>query len=101
MAGGGDAARGLNLLVRGPGGGPGVEAEGEICNVGGKNTFSVAVGDRLQVHTPGGGGYGESAAAGAPTGSSSNSSSSSDSSGNVPVRTSGSVHQWQADQESG
>jgi 5-oxoprolinase (ATP-hydrolysing) len=97
MAGGGDAARGINLLVRGADGGPGGELEGEMCNVGGKNTFAVAVGDRLQIFTPGGGGYGAEGSSCAAAGASPAKGGGSV----VPVRTSGSVRQWAADQETG
>ena len=53
MAGGADGARGLNLLQR---------ADGRRINLGGKNTVAVTAGDRLVLHTPGGGGYGAEAA---------------------------------------
>jgi 5-oxoprolinase (ATP-hydrolysing) len=49
LAGGEDGARGLNLLRR---------ADGRLVNLGGKNTVDVHAGDRLLLHTPGGGGYG-------------------------------------------
>ena len=49
MAGGMPGARGLNLLYL---------ASGKVINLGGKNTISVERGDRLMIHTPGGGGYG-------------------------------------------
>lgn len=55
LLGGGPGAAGLNLLVR---------ADGRTVNLGAKATIHVGAGDRLQIHTPGAGGYGapESAA---------------------------------------
>jgi 5-oxoprolinase (ATP-hydrolysing) len=77
LAGGGDAARGINLLFKAaavdssnatgetqasvvmgvqvsePG-----SAGGRVVNVGGKRTFAVTAGDVFVVATPGGGGYG-------------------------------------------
>ena len=96
ICGGADAARGVNLLVRSAYGGPGANRDSEVCNVGGKNTFSVTVGDRLQVCTPGGGGFGaatdaEMRAPALP----------SQAAAPIPVRESGSVRQWAVDQETG
>lgn len=48
MAGGEDGARGLNLLIR----------KEHVISLGGKNSVLVNAGDRIQIHTPGGGGYG-------------------------------------------
>jgi 5-oxoprolinase (ATP-hydrolysing) len=49
LNGGENGARGLNLLIR---------ADGREINLGGKNTLSVTSGDRIQIHTPGGGAFG-------------------------------------------
>jgi len=49
LAGGHAGERGRNILVR---------ADGRRLNLGGKNTVAVQPGDRLVIHTPGGGGYG-------------------------------------------
>ena len=89
MAGGGEAQRGVNLLLR---------KGGDVCSVGGKNTFDVAAGDRLRVLTPGGGGFGapvETAAGepGTPPAAATERQT-------VPVRTSGSLNQYRLDQES-
>lgn len=51
MAGGGDAACGLNLWIRGH--------EKRSINLGGKNTAAMKPGERIVIYTPGGGGYGE------------------------------------------
>lgn len=51
LAGGGCGSRGVNLLH--------FKSEGRLVNLGGKNTVQVGAGDRLTIHTPGGGGYGE------------------------------------------
>lgn len=50
LAGGGDAERGLNLLIT---------RAGRSINLGGKNTYHALRGDRIVIHTPGGGGYGK------------------------------------------
>lgn len=54
MAGGADGARGLNLWVRHD------SRDGSVrtINMGGKATALMSAGDRIIVHTPGGGGYG-------------------------------------------
>jgi 5-oxoprolinase (ATP-hydrolysing) len=52
LAGGGDALRGLNLLLR--------RDSPLIVNLGGKNSVDCRAGDRVRVLTPGGGGYGAS-----------------------------------------
>lgn len=49
MAGGADALRGKNLLIR---------ADGTVQNMGPKNMTMMQKGDRIRVLTPGGGGYG-------------------------------------------
>ncbi|RPA93732.1 hypothetical protein L873DRAFT_1815448 [Choiromyces venosus 120613-1] len=51
MNGGGDAKCGLNLWIRGN--------DQHPINLGGKNTAAMKPGERIIVHTPGGGGYGE------------------------------------------
>lgn len=62
LAGGEDAACGLNLWVRKvQKGGRGVDAEDwedRRVNLGGKNTASMQKGERIIVMTPGGGGWG-------------------------------------------
>ena len=50
LNGGGNGARGLNLLRR--------AHDGRIVSLGGKNTVRVQRGDTLTICTPGGGGYG-------------------------------------------
>ena len=49
MEGGGDGARGINLVIK---------KDGRSINLGGKNSIAVQSGDRIRIHTPGGGGYG-------------------------------------------
>ena len=49
MAGGGAGARGRNRVERN---------DGTIEVLGGKATVELAVGDRLRIETPGGGGFG-------------------------------------------
>ncbi|VDN20018.1 unnamed protein product [Gongylonema pulchrum] len=49
LAGGGDGARGLNLLKRNG---------GRVVNLGSKNSVVVGAGDVFELQTPGGGGYG-------------------------------------------
>jgi len=49
LQGGGNAMRGRNLLVKG--------ADGRIINLGPKNSVRVDRGDRIQILTPGGGGF--------------------------------------------
>ncbi|SCU81156.1 LADA_0B11496g1_1 [Lachancea dasiensis] len=51
ISGGEDGERGLNLWIR--------KTSGSVINIGGKNTISVQPGDRVVIHTPGGGGYGK------------------------------------------
>jgi len=50
LCGGGPGATGLNLLHR---------ADGVVINLGGKNKVFCKKGDRIMIHTPGGGGYGQ------------------------------------------
>ena len=50
MVGGDAGSRGLNLLHR--------KVSGRTVSLGGKNTVRVVRGDRLEILTPGGGGYG-------------------------------------------
>ena len=54
LEGGGDGAAGLNLWIRKD------QSTGEerVINLGGKNTAPFGSGDRIVVHTPGGGGWG-------------------------------------------
>lgn len=54
LAGGGDGARGLNLLTFAGG----AKSSRRLVNLGGKNTVQVHAGDILTIHTPGGGGFG-------------------------------------------
>ncbi|KAH3680926.1 hypothetical protein WICMUC_000069 [Wickerhamomyces mucosus] len=49
LLGGGKAERGVNLWVK---------ENGQIINIGGKNTIDVSIGDRIVIKTPGGGGFG-------------------------------------------
>mmetsp|Transcript_14115 Transcript_14115/g.30617 ORF Transcript_14115/g.30617 Transcript_14115/m.30617 type:complete len:1326 (+) Transcript_14115:84-4061(+) len=49
LQGGGSGQPGLNLLVR---------SSGRVVNLGGKATVQLGAGDRLQIHTPGAGGFG-------------------------------------------
>ncbi|CDR40053.1 CYFA0S04e02608g1_1 [Cyberlindnera fabianii] len=49
LEGGDDAKRGENLWVK---------KDGHVINIGGKNTVSMEVGDRIIIKTPGGGGFG-------------------------------------------
>jgi len=50
LEGGEPGTRGLNLVLR--------SASGIVQSLGGKNTVSLEVGDRMVIMTPGGGGYG-------------------------------------------
>lgn len=49
LLGGKDGARGVNYLVK---------ADGRCLYLGGKNTVQVKAGEKLQIFTPGGGGWG-------------------------------------------
>ena len=106
MCGGGPGARGANLLTLG-----GAGADTRTISLGGKNTVHVARGDRLTILTPGGGGWGAPASSAAlgNSGSDSGSDIGSGIGGSagarqhgaaVPVRTSGSLHQYAMTQES-
>lgn len=55
MSGGGPGGRGLNLLQFGK--------DNRIISLGGKNTVAVSAGDKIIIHTPGGGGFGDETAA--------------------------------------
>ncbi|KAK9478985.1 Hydantoinase B/oxoprolinase-domain-containing protein [Lipomyces japonicus] len=57
LAGGQDASCGLNVWVRQVDDGQGHKSERRV-NLGGKNTAVMKAGDRVVIHTPGGGGYG-------------------------------------------
>jgi hypothetical protein len=92
LCGGGPGARGQNLLTLAGGAG----AEARTISLGGKNTVHVARGDRLSILTPGGGGWG---APGGP-GSRGGDGGADGGTGAVPVRTSGSLHQYAMTQES-
>ncbi|KAK9447465.1 Hydantoinase B/oxoprolinase-domain-containing protein [Limtongia smithiae] len=59
LAGGEEAACGLNLWVRLIDDGKGNKIE-RVINLGGKNTAAMAAGERIIIQTPGGGGYGPS-----------------------------------------
>lgn len=50
LEGGSPGQRGLNLLT--------FAADQRSVNLGGKSTVAVLPGDKLTIHTPGGGGYG-------------------------------------------
>ncbi|KAI9220772.1 Hydantoinase B/oxoprolinase-domain-containing protein [Blastocladiella britannica] len=60
MAGGSPGAPGLNLLLKRSSAASG--GEYRTMNLGGKNAVWVSVGDRVVIHTPGGGGYGRATA---------------------------------------
>jgi 5-oxoprolinase (ATP-hydrolysing) len=86
MAGGEPGQRGLNLLR--------FAEDGREISLGGKNTISVQPGDRLLIHSPGGGGYG-SGQTRPDEGEEKKGSGKS-----VPTRVSGSLNQYCMDQES-
>jgi 5-oxoprolinase (ATP-hydrolysing) len=48
LEGGEAGARGENLCMR---------ADGRVLNLGGKNSITLAPGDRIRILTPGGGGF--------------------------------------------
>jgi 5-oxoprolinase (ATP-hydrolysing) len=85
MAGGAPGERGLNLLR--------FAEDGRTISLGGKNTISVQPGDRLLIHSPGGGGYGSGESKGAAEDTVKDAAS-------VPTRVSGSLNQYSLDQES-
>jgi 5-oxoprolinase (ATP-hydrolysing) len=51
MAGGEDGATGRNLIIK---------SNGIVCNIGGRSSGRLELGERLRIETPGGGGYGAS-----------------------------------------
>ncbi|KAG7813787.1 hypothetical protein KL921_000061 [Ogataea angusta] len=57
ISGGKDGARGVNLWIKKTKDTEGQESE-RIINIGGRSSVQVAAGDRIQILTPGGGGYG-------------------------------------------
>lgn len=84
LEGGDPGGRGLNLLT--------YQQDSRVINLGGKNTVRVTPGDRLAIHTPGGGGYGDKAQA---------NNSANAGKGNANLRmTSGSLNQYTLNQES-
>lgn len=85
LAGGEDGHRGMNLLR--------FAADSRTISLGGKNTISVLPGDRLLIHSPGGGGYGSADSAGVSVAETVDSAS-------VPTRISGSLNQYSLNQES-
>ncbi|OJD40371.1 5-oxoprolinase (atp-hydrolyzing) [Diplodia corticola] len=58
MAGGGPGEAGLNLYVRKESGADGVVRE-RVVNIGGKMELDVQPGERIVIHTPGGGAWGK------------------------------------------
>lgn len=86
MAGGEDGQRGLNLLR--------FAQDNRIISLGGKNTISVLPGDRLLIHSPGGGGYGPAG------GENPVAVSEAAAEVSVPTRVSGSLNQYSLNQES-
>ena len=89
LAGGGDGAAGVNLLIR---------RGGRVISLGGKNVVSMAGGDRLRILTPGGGGYGVVEAGGGADGG--GAPAAHPSAAAPPPRAVGSVHAYRALQES-
>ena len=88
MAGGCPGERGLNLLR--------FAEDDRTISLGGKNTISVQPGDRLLIHSPGGGGYGVQGA-GEKRG---DADAEVRDAASVPTRVSGSLNQYSLDQES-
>jgi 5-oxoprolinase (ATP-hydrolysing) len=86
MAGGCPGERGLNLLR--------FAEDDRTISLGGKNTISVQPGDRLLIHSPGGGGYGAGESKRDETAAEARDAAS------VPTRVSGSLNQYSLDQES-
>ena len=86
MAGGEPGHRGLNLLR--------FAQDARTISLGGKNTISVQPGDRLLIHSPGGGGYGAAADAEGAV------ESCAEDGVSVPTRVSGSLNQYSLNQES-
>jgi len=89
LAGGEDGHRGMNLLR--------FAADSRTISLGGKNTISVLPGDRLLIHSPGGGGYGSADSAEAAAGAS---VAETVDTASVPTRVSGSLNQYSLNQES-
>lgn len=87
MCGGLPGARGLNLLSR----------DGRIISLGGKNTVEVAAGDRLTIHSPGGGGYGHVSASASEDAEERKKNTRSS---GAMLKTSGSLNQYSLNQES-
>jgi 5-oxoprolinase (ATP-hydrolysing) len=58
LAGGGDAARGVNLWLQAAHEGVFDDAPPRVVSLGSKATVTMRAGDRLRLLTPGGGGYG-------------------------------------------
>lgn len=84
LEGGCPGGRGLNLLTH--------KNESRVVNLGGKNTVRVSPGDRLAIHSPGGGGYGDA---------NSSTGAATATNGNSTLRlTSGSLNQYVMNQES-
>ena len=99
MAGGEPGQRGLNLVR--------FAADNRTISLGGKNTICVQPGDRLLIHSPGGGGYGApavdsdaAAAAQAVATAAAAAASAEVDTASVPMRTSGSLLQYSMNQES-
>ncbi|GME28214.1 5-oxoprolinase (atp-hydrolysing) [Neofusicoccum parvum] len=84
MAGGGPGEAGLNLYVRRERGADGVVRE-RVVNIGGKMELDVQPGERIVIHTPGGGAWGKPVDKPVPAGNGSVQSS-------FELR--GSVHEW-------
>ena len=91
LEGGEAGTRGLNLLHK---------LDGRVINLGGKNTVDVRSGDRLVIHSPGGGGFGS------PNGTGTGASTLLDTQNTIAgskgknYLTSGSLHQYTLNQES-
>lgn len=94
MAGGEPGQRGLNLLR--------FAQDARTISLGGKNTISVQPGDRLLIHSPGGGGYGpvNGAVTGAETDAGAAVEGGAGAGVSVPTRVSGSLNQYSLNQES-
>ena len=91
MAGGGPGQRGMNLLR--------FAEDDRMISLGGKNTISVCAGDRLLIHSPGGGGYGAEGTV-LPTTAVGDAEDSATGTASVPTRVSGSLNQYSLNQES-
>jgi 5-oxoprolinase (ATP-hydrolysing) len=91
MAGGGPGERGLNLVR--------FARDGRTINLGGKNTITVGPGDRLLIHSPGGGGYGAADGTREQAGDA-GAGEKKEGARSSAVMTSGSLHQYSLNQES-